>query len=383
MDASFADLTQRLGAARRIGADDVLALRRLVYGEPKVTMDEVAVLIALDAVADDRPAEWGDFFVEALVDYAVRQQDPEDYMDEATGTFLVRAFTGAGRLRRDGALEALARMLDDATEVPASFEAFVLDKVKTASMGAAANGGITASDVELLRRVVFAGGSEGNVGVNRTEADVLFDIEAAAAGAANDPSWADFFAKAVADHLTAVSPFHTESRDDALRDEAWLAKRETPGDFLKNMLHKPDVGGALNEILHPDADEEAEWAGPEAQAEADEAAASSIDEAEATWLLARMGDLGAMSAAKQALIAALKADAGTTSPLLQPLWAATTAAAADEVDPVAEGVAEPAPEPTPEPMPESAAEPAPAMAAPHDTQDAAVTQVFGRRQSQA
>src|ERR1700733_7518361 len=101
MDASFTELAARLGAARKI-----------------------------DAATETRAAEWGDFFVQALVDLVVHQQDPADYVDEATAVWLTHAFTAIGRLKRDGAMEALARILDDATEVPADLAVFVLAKAK-------------------------------------------------------------------------------------------------------------------------------------------------------------------------------------------------------------------------------------------------------------
>lgn len=310
MDASFAELAARLGAARRITADDVLGLRRSVYGADALTRAAAEALIALDAAADERAPEWGDFLAEALVDLVVHQQDPADYVDEATADWLIDVLTVAGRLRRDGTLGALARIVDDATEVPPSLAAFALARARDAVI---AGGAVSEGDIDLLRRVIFAGGGEGSLAVTRGEAEALFDIDAACRSSANDPAWPDFFARAVGACLTAASPYRPQTREDALRDEAWLASRATARDFMKDMARKPDIAGAVHEILHPFADQAAEWSGAEAAIESAGAAAAPVSDDEAAWLKARIGRGGAPSQAVQRLVAFLKGEAPTVA----------------------------------------------------------------------
>src|SRR5262249_24422519 len=151
---------------------DVLSMRAQVYGAPQVAREDVEALIALDGAADTRAPEWGGFLGDAMVDYVVRQADPADYVDNANAAWLMGAC--AGPIAKAGGVEALVRVLEAAVDAPASLEAFVLQKAKAAVIAA---GGIGAADVALLRRVVFASGSEGNVGVSREEADALFDID--------------------------------------------------------------------------------------------------------------------------------------------------------------------------------------------------------------
>jgi hypothetical protein len=159
--------------------------------------------------------------------------------------------------------------------------------------------------VTLLKRLVFAGGGPGNVGVTREEADTLFDINDACRSGGNDETWPDFFAKAVADSLTAVSPFSPESRDATARDDAWLSERESPMAFASSMARAPDVRGAMHDILHPFADEADEWRQPEAEMEVAETAAAAITEEEAKWLLGRLGP-GGLGEPEQRLIDLLK-----------------------------------------------------------------------------
>jgi hypothetical protein len=314
MNAALADIVGRLKTSGTISPDDVLAMRREVYGAPQVAGEYVEALLALDGALAAGSPEWTSFIGDALVDYVVHQEDPEDYVDDVKAGWLIGAC--AGPLRRDGAIQALVRVIEDAAAVPQSLESFVLGKAKAAVIAA---GQVSADDVALLRRLVFAGGGEDSVGVSREEADMLFDIDDALGKAANDPAWPDFFALAVADSLVEVSPFHVEGRADAARDEAWLSSRPGLLDFFKHMPHAPDVKGVLRDVFDPYADARAEWRDPDSRMEADEAAAAPVTDDEARWLLGRLGGGGALSLAGAKLVARLKADEGRMSPLLKPL----------------------------------------------------------------
>ena len=313
MNPTLSAMTRQLKTAGRITADDVIAMRREVYGAPEVAREDVEALLALDQSVSDAAPEWGGFVADAMVDYVVHQQEPEDFVDDAKAAWLTAAC--AGPLTRQGGLEALVRVLETASNAPASLEAFVLGKVKAAIV---ATGRLAGDDVALIRRLVFAGASEGNIGVTREEADALFDIDAAC-GANADAAWPPFFAQAIDDALTAVSPFHVESREAAQRDEAWLASRPGLFDFFKRMVAAPDVRGAAEDLLHPYADEAREWQGPEAQMEADEAAAAPITDEEADWLMGRLGG-APLSAAGHALVERLKSQVEGVSPKLKPLF---------------------------------------------------------------
>ncbi|HEX3405692.1 MAG TPA: hypothetical protein VHS81_00515 [Caulobacteraceae bacterium] len=312
MNPAISDIAGRLKAAGRITADDVRAMRGEVYGAPEVAREDVEALIALDQTVSDAVPDWGGFIADAMVDYVVRQQDPEDYVDDAKAAWLTSAC--AGPLTRQGGLEALVRVLETASSAPDSLEAFVLGKVKAAIV---ATGRLSADDVALLRRLVFASASEGNIGVSREEADALFDIDQTC-GASADPAWPAFFAQAIDDALTAVSPFHLQSREAAQAGEAWLASRPGLAGFFRQMVGKPDLHGAMDDIFHPYEGERREWEGAEAQAEADEAAAAPITDAEADWLVGRLGS-GPLSAAGHALVERLKAQAAGAAGRLKSL----------------------------------------------------------------
>ncbi len=300
MNATLADLVGTLQSKGRITADDVLMLRRAFYTPSMIATEDIEALVGLDKAVSDRGPEWGEFFAGAVVDFVVHQQEPADYVDAAKSTWVMGVF--AGDLTCDGALEALLRVVETAIDVPADLASFILGKVKAAI---AAAGHVDAANVAMLRRLVFAGGGPGNVGVTRDEADALFDINDACKGGPNDETWPDFFAKAVANSLTAVSPFKVESREDSAKDDAWLSERESAGGFLAKMVHVPDVRGAMHDILHPFADEGDEWKQAETEMESSESDAAMITEEEARWLLGRFG-AGGLGEPEQRLIDLLK-----------------------------------------------------------------------------
>jgi hypothetical protein len=341
-NASLADMIGALKAAGRMAPDDVIALRAQVYGADAVTAEALEALAGLDGAIAQPPGEWVEFLAEAMTDYVVRQAAPEGYVDDARADWLMGVLaepSGAA------GMEVLARILETADETPPKLAAFALSKIKAA---VTADGKVSAEDVAMMRRLVFAGGGEDAVGVTREEAEALFDVDDACRAGPNDAAWPDFFAKAVGASLTAVSPFHAASRADVVRDETWLSDRENMVDFATSMLRKPDVAGAVREVLHPYQDEENEWRDAEAGAEAAEAQALPISDEEARWLVGRLSK-GALSEAERRLIAFLK-DVAPHSGLLKPLLDAGVP------------VATPAPLAAPEPV--EPGEPEPAQSGP-------------------
>jgi hypothetical protein len=186
--SALADLVARLSAARRITAEDVLALRRMVFGEAQVTPAEIEALVQLDAAVDEIAPEWSAMFAEAIADYLVRQQHPCGYVDEAGADWLMTAFTRDGRMRVSTELEALIKVLETAESAPPRLAAFALERVREAVVH---DGRVTAREVERVRRVLYAFAGQGVAGVTREEAEALFDINDAVRGRDNDPAWTE------------------------------------------------------------------------------------------------------------------------------------------------------------------------------------------------
>ena len=327
MDALLADLTARLTRAGRITPEDTLAARRIVYAaDAVVSPDEAEALIALDEAAAERCSEWGDFFVEALVDYVVHQQNPRDYIDTAKADWLMASLSRDGRIKTDSELEALVRILELATSAPAHLATFALEQVKRAVVegegpllrgGACEKGRISAGEVALLRRLLYAAGSDANTAITRAEAEVLFDINDACRGADNDPSWTDLFAKALAASVMSVSGFQPASREDEARREAWLAQAEPSGlagiaGFMGRMFSSTPGRSLTSDGLD-------DWRDLNARTDAAEDAAQVISDDEARWLAERIGRDGVFDAAEHAVISFLKRESPNIHPALKPL----------------------------------------------------------------
>ncbi len=62
-------------------------------------------------------------------------------------------------------------------------------------------GAIDKADVEVIRRLIYGSGSQKGMAISRAEAEFLFALNHATAGADNDPAWRDLFVKAITMHI--------------------------------------------------------------------------------------------------------------------------------------------------------------------------------------
>ncbi|NWG46888.1 MAG: hypothetical protein HXY25_10135 [Alphaproteobacteria bacterium] len=315
---SHAELTAelaRLTAARRVTPDDVRRLRGLVYGDAEASLTEAATLLAIDAGLSERCRPWTDFLAEAVTDLLVRQEMPAGYVTQEKADWLVDHISVDGVVQQDSELHVLVHVLEAADEAPAELAAFALRQVAAAVIhgsGPLACGGrlepghVTADEVALIRRILYAGGSEHGLSVSRAEAEVLLAIDAATAEADNDPAWTTLFSNGLAAALMAPRAFTPPPRAEALRQEGWLADTSVnPGRFLGRAF-----GGGLSFLTgrrgaaleDPFEVRAAEMTRARAEAEV-------ITEAEADWLLEQLPLDRPLSPAAEALLARLKAEA--------------------------------------------------------------------------
>lgn len=320
------DLTAQLKAKRELTSEDVVALRRLIFGETLVTPEEAEALIDLDESVEHAGPEWLDLFVEALTDFVIYQQEPQGYVSDANAAWLTDRIARDGRIKTQTELELLIRVLEKATSAPPSLAGFALGQVKEAvltAQGPLARGGelvpgvISAPEVELMRRILYAFGGDGNVAITRPEAEVLFDLNDATAGAPNDPSWDELFVKACANFLLAASHYQVPPRAEALRRERWLSE---PDAGVIGIFRKMVEGGpaAIRDAYRLPSDEEA-WAARNDARAAERRMAEQITGSEAQWLAERLGRDKAITENERALLKFLQQEAASVHPLLRPL----------------------------------------------------------------
>lgn len=306
---------------------DVKSLRAAFFNDGEIQPEEAETLFAInDACAVQHP-DWVDFFVEAITDFIVNQAIPEGYVTADNAAWLISKIEKDGKVQTKTELDLILNVLDQARWSPASLVSFALEQVKHAVVsgeGPLRNGlnlepgTITEGEVELIRRMIYAFGGDGNVAVTRAEAEIFFEINDAVSAAPINPAWTDLFVKAIANVLMASSGYAMPSREEALRAEAWLESRGdlAPGAFLAAMVRASldSVGEAYRE----QSSEDRALARLERQ-RIEIITNEEITEGEAGWLAERIGRDGVITPNEQALLDYLREENPEIHPLLNEL----------------------------------------------------------------
>lgn len=319
------ELSNEIIARGEVTSADILALRQNIFGEVTVTRDEAEALFRIDEGTERRVAEWRMLFLEALTDWLIRQQEPQGYVTEVQADWLIARIEADKRARDGTEIELVVRVLEQADSAPASLAAFGLTLVRRSVVEN--DGVINAVEVERMRRLMFAPSGPGRLAISREEAEVLFDLNDVTRGAANDPSWTDFFMRAVANAVTAAAGWAPPGREEALRRERWL---EDPNAGIASGIveqfgqravhnigwHTPAL--LIRGLFEPDAAEALFAEREQARAHAASTAAP-VNADEARWLIDRIGRDGDFDANERALIGFLRNLAPHTDEALQPL----------------------------------------------------------------
>nr|WP_245485956.1 MULTISPECIES: hypothetical protein [unclassified Mesorhizobium] len=323
MSAPVAGLTSK----NRITAEDVVMLRREVFGDGVVTRGEAEALFALDAKAKDKCAQWPVFFVEAVTDFIVHQEKPAGYISQDNADWLVRAISRDGMVDSRTELELLVHVLEKAKSSPNGLCVYALAQVANAVLdgkgplmhdGKLVPGLIAKAEVELLRRILYAHGGDGNIAITRAEAEMLFKINERTAAANNDPSWNDLFVKAIANFVMCSAGYEAPIRDVALRRDSFFEQAEPGiGSFFGRMVSGGLAG--IMEAYRAPGDIESEWESKNKAAEALARRAETIDASEAKWLAERIGRDRPLRENERALLTLIKHASPEIHPVLKPL----------------------------------------------------------------
>ena len=231
MTEPISDFTSEVKAKGVITADEVLAIRRIVWPDGRIDPVEADAIFDLNSAITQAPREWVDFFIEAIDAYVVHEQQPVGYVDDDKANWLMAKIDNDGRVDSLGELELLVKILEDATNAPQALKAYALKQVEavvvsgsgpTRDGGSPEPGTITAGEVKLLRRILYAQGSDGPALVSTAEAEMLFRIKDATLAAANAPEWQTLFVQAVGNHLMAHSDYQPLSRERAAQLDVFM-----------------------------------------------------------------------------------------------------------------------------------------------------------------
>lgn len=315
MSADMPESLQRILASGKITTEDVRAVRQAIYPDGHVGLIEAEWLFDLNSTCPVQDAAWSDLFVEALTDQIVWQVAPAGYVLDKDAAWLIARIDQDGAVASTTEMELLLNILEKANECPASLTAYVLRQVQKAVLTGKGPlrsgkllepGKVTAADVEILRRALYAAGGDKSLAITRAEAEALFDISDATAGAENDPAWADLFVKAIANHIMFASGHSVPSREDALRRSRWVDDTSVNvGGFFKRMVTGLGDLGSLyrgaQESVGIDTSNE------------------SVTASEAEWLVQRLTRDGKITPHEQALLSFLKHESPSIHPTLKPL----------------------------------------------------------------
>jgi hypothetical protein len=310
-----------IAARGKILDSDIMAIRGAVFGDDIVSRAEAEALFGIERARTAHNRAWSELFAEALTDYCIRQEPPEGFLSESTAAWVMTEIARNKSPSTDAELELLIALIEKAREVPAAFSAFALGHVKSVVMygggpdarGRAHDGGrISQADIHALERILWGAGTEGHLAISRDEAEALFGIANASAGADNDERFEDLFAKAIGNYLLGATGRAVPSRDVALRWEA----EETHLDaarLLRSVMQTystadwsklRDRDFWADSVLRPRSLSEDVDAAFEAQLAARKAAedvASVMTPEKAAWLLDHIGRNGVMTPPEKAL----------------------------------------------------------------------------------
>ncbi len=305
---------------------DVLKLRRSYYDDGRITAEEADTIFALNDSCPVQDPAWADCFIETITDYIVDQAQPEGYLTAANAAWLIERISKDGRVESKTELDLLVNVLDKARWAPQSLVRFALDQVKCAVIEGVGPlrsgkklepGAITEAEVDLLRRILYAFGSDGNIAITQPEAEALFDIEESTADGEAHPSWRDLFVKAIANCVMAASGYAAPPREVALARDAWLDRRGDLGvdEMLGGMVS--GLKGLFGGYREQSGEERA--IARLTQQKVEIVTNEAVTPVEADWLASRIGRDGRITANERALLMFLKAESPSVAPALQSL----------------------------------------------------------------
>lgn len=312
---------------------DVMRMRQSFYDDGVISPEEASALVHMNEACRVQDAGWAPFYVQALCDFIVNQAEPEGYVTAANADWLIARIAPEGELRTKNELDLVLKVLETARWSPERLVRFALAEVKRAvvegegplrAKGGTTAGTITDAEVEIIRRVLFAFGGDGNIAITRAEAEMLIAIEEGLAADAPNAAWTDLFVKAMANVMLASSGYGPPSREEALRADAWLKRR---GDVsianLVGAMVTTSLSGVWDAYTEQSSEERA-LARLERQ-RIEIITNDEVSDSEAGWLVERLTRDDRLTPAELAIIDYLRREATMLHPALVDLVRQTAA----------------------------------------------------------
>lgn len=312
----------------KVTAQDVLTMRREAFGnDDKIDRQEAEWLFEIDRFAVEKSREWEMFFAEAMVDHVVHQTSPQGRISDENADWLISCMAQEGMVDGAASFEMLVKVLEAATMSPDALVRFALEQVGNAVCN---NAGplcddarrtnrerhvITKSDVEQMRRIMYAFGGDGGMAVTKSEAEFLFNLNDKTHEFDNDPAWSDFFVRAIGNYVMATLGGATPSRKAVLEADTWM-EGEGLFDKLTNSLRSVFKTAMSGSAAVETAMEQTNAARHESRSKAEE-----INLDEANWISNRIGADGILHQNEKALLHFIEKESHSIHPSLKELIA--------------------------------------------------------------
>lgn len=314
MTMHFADLARSVAADGDIAPQEILALRRLGWGDGQISPVEAEAIFGINRALVRPSGEWVDFFVEALAEFVLNGSEPRGMCSEEEAQWLMQAIDQDGRLETMAELELLVRLIERARNVPDSLKHYALRQLEAAVLtgtGPTRCGGelsdthITGAECRLMRRLVFASGGHGPAAVSRFDAEMLFRIKDTTLGADNSPEWARLFVDGVANYLRGFTLTNAQFSHDRMKElEGFIAdNRASVGRFIGAMVREvPQARNHFGKVFGRKPDQ-AGFSGLEAEGKL-------VTENEKRWLDQMIAADGEVDELERALLDRVAQDLG-------------------------------------------------------------------------
>lgn len=307
MTMQFRSLAEHAAADGEIDAAEILSVRRSAWPDGRISPDEAeAIFVVNDRIAAPS-AEWSDFFTEALVEFIVNTAEPRGYVSDENARWLIERVNHDGKVNSLTEIELIVRVMEKAQSTPDTLRAFVMEQIEHAVLtgdgptrtgGELDPGSITSAECALIRRTIFASGSDRPAAVSQREAEMLFRIKDATLGAANAPEWERLFVQGVGNYLQGWQGAKGLTRERAGELEAFMDNRASNlGNFFKRMA-KTNANGfkqAVRDVTFGNRQPSRDIAG---EATRDHF----VTETESLWLNARIDADDKVDALEEALL---------------------------------------------------------------------------------
>lgn len=260
MTMQFRHLPDNALVEGTISDEAIVALRRQIWPDGVVDIDEVEEILALNEEVRRPSKAWIGFFVEAVTEFLLNTSEPRGYLSEAQADWLIVRMDRDGRLDSPAKLELLVHLLERMDGTPARMNAYILVQIERAVVFGAGPtrdadhpdtppaGCITAEECALIRRVIFAPSSTGASHVSVEEAEMLFRIKDATLGADNAPEWKTLFVQGIANYLQAWQGAAMPSAEQEAAHQRFLDGRNPGVGGVLRKMARLGTNGLLSEV---------------------------------------------------------------------------------------------------------------------------------------